>query len=419
MINLLLLLLIALSPGIGGPKVVEKTLPNGVKLIVKETKGKGIASVVIFFRGGQNGEKKKGETHLLFTLLLKGSRAYPSSYDVSLPFEKHGGYVYTSSGDDFSELGFSTVVSDLETALRVVRDVIENPLLREEDIEREKRNTLVALRSKRERGMEFAMENLRKLTYKGTPYETTPLGTEESVSSIERKDLLRRLEELRRGGNIVVSFAGDMPAEEALRLLEDTFRDIPPGKISMEERELPIEKGEVLRVKREGTQATILCAFNAPRKGSEDYYTFKVFSSALGDGMTSKLFVELREKRGYAYATYAFYPTRYSAPRLFAYIGTSPQKKENALRDLISVVKKPELTEEDVRIAKNKIVGDFLLDHQTRLRQAWYLGFYEVMGLGWRTDQEYPDRIRKVSLEEVNSAIERYIDKYHCVVVEP
>jgi len=418
-IRLLLILLTASISFAGGSKVVEKTLSNGIKLIVKETKGKGIASAVIFFRGGQNGEKVKGETHLLFTLLLKGSEKYPSSYDVSLPFESYGGYIYTSSGDDFSELGFSTQVDNLEKALSVVKDVLSNPLLREEDIEREKKNTVVAIRSKRERGMEFAMENLRKLTYKDTPYETTPLGTEESVSSITRENLLRRLKEVRRGGNMVVSFTGDLPAGRVLKLLEDIFGDIEPGTIDIEEREFPIEEEEVLRVKREGTQATILCAFNAPRKGTADYYTFKVLASALGDGMTSKLFVELREKRGYAYATYAFYPTRYSAPRLFAYIGTSPQKKEDALRDLLSIIREPKLTEEEVEIAKNKIVGDFLLDHQTRIRQAWYLGFYEVMGLGWRTDEEYPKRIKSVSLKEVEETIHKYIDKYHCVVVEP
>jgi len=263
------------------------------------------------------------------------------------------------------------------------------------------------------------MENLRKLTYKGTPYETSPLGTEESVGKIRKEDLTRRLEELRRGGNIVISIAGDMPAEEALPLIEKTFSSFPEGKLKIEEEENRIEKEEVIRVKREGTQATILCAFNAPSRKSNDYFTFKVFSSALGEGMTSKLFKELREKRGYAYATYAFYPTRLSSPRLFAYIGTSPEKKENALRDLIKVVKDPKLKEEDIEIARRKIVGDFLLDHQTRLRQAWYLGFYEVMGLGWKMDQEFPKRIEEVTPEDVNRAIVEYIDKYHCVVVEP
>ncbi len=413
---ILYLLLIALS--FGGP-VVEKKLSNGVKLIAKETEGKGIVSVVVFFRGGLNAEKIPGETHLLFTLLLKGSENYPSSYEISMPFEKYGGYIYSSSGNDFSEIGFSTKVEGLKEALSVIRDILSRPLLREEDINREKKNTVVAIRSKRERGMELAMEHLRKLTYRGTPYENSPLGTEESVAKISRDDLLQRLSHLVRGDNIVVAFAGDMRVQEVIALLEETFSDIPEGSIDVKPVNAPITDTKVVRVKREGTQATILCTFNAPFYRSEDYFTFKVLASALGDGMTSKLFQELREKRGYAYATYAFYPTRLSAPRLFAYIGTSPSKKEDALRDMVRIVKDPSLEEKDIEIAKNKIVGDFLLDHQTRLRQAWYLGFYEVMGLGWRMDEEFPRRVRNVSLEQVNDALERYIDEYHCVVVEP
>ena len=410
-------LLIGLS--FGGVRVVEKTLPNGIKLIVKETKGKGIVSGVIFFRGGQHRELKKGETHLLFTLLLKGSENYPTSYEVSLPFENYGGYIYSSSADDFSEIGFATRAEGLEEGLRVIKDILERPLLREEDIEREKKNTIVAIRSKRERGMEFAMENLRKITYAGTPYETSPLGTEESVASITREDLLKRLSELRKGGNMVVSVVGDVPAQKLLGVLEETFSWIEKGELELVDKENPVKESSVVRVKREGTQATILCAFNAPPKSSEDYFAFKVLSSALGDGMTSILFRELREKKGYAYATYAFYPTRVSSPRLFAYIGTSPEKKEEALRDMVSLVMNPDLREEDVELAKRKIVGDFLLDHQTRLKQAWYLGFYEIMGFGWKMDEEFPKRIEEIDTEGVRRSVSRYVNAYHCVVVEP
>jgi len=102
-----------------------------------------------------------------------------------------------------------------------------------------------------------------------------------------------------------------------------------------------------------------------------------------------------------------------------AYIGTSPEKKEDALRDMVEVVQKAGISPEDVELAKNKIIGDFLLAHQTRARQAWYLGFFEVMGFGWRMDQEYPERIRAVNFEDVKRLREKYLKIHHCVVVEP
>jgi predicted Zn-dependent peptidase len=403
----------------GGQKVMEKSLSNGIKIIVKETEGKGIVSGVIFVKGGKHGEEIPGLTHLTFTMLLKGTKSYPTSYDVSFPFEKYGGYIYSSSGDDFSEIGFAVKAEGFKEALAVLRELLTEPLFREQDLEREKKNTIVAIRSRRERGMELAMDSLRKLTFRGTPYETHSMGTEESVQRILREDLVKRFKELIRGSNIVVSIAGDMPAEEVFEAVSKALGDIPPGGKGIASRGRKIRKSEVIRVKRPGTQATILCAFNAPSKKEKDYFTFKVLTSILGDGMTSKLFRILREERGYAYATYAFYPTRLLSPRLFAYVGTSPEKKEEALRDLLTTVKDPPITAQDVRTARNKIIGDFLLDHQTRIRQAWYLGFYEVLGLGWKMDQRYTERIRRVTLKDVKRAVKKYIKDHHCVVVEP
>ena len=417
--SVLFFLIVFLTFAFGGTGVREYTLDNGVKVILKETKGKGIVSGVIFFRGGLHGERMKGETNLLFTMLLKGTKKYPTSADISYPFEKYGGYIYSSSGDDFSEIGFSTKVEGLKEGLTVIKDILLEPLFRKEDLKTEKENQIVALRSKLEKGMSYAYEELRKLTYRGTDYETSPLGREEDIKKITPEELKRRYEEIKKGGNIVVVLVGDFNGEKVLPILKDIFSVIPPGEYEIKGKDVIIERDEVIRVKREGTQVTILCAFNAPSKDSEDYYVFKVFNGILGEGMTSKLFRILREEKGYAYATYSFYPTRLHSPRLFAYIGTSPEKKEKALRDLIKVVKDRNFSEEELKLAKSKIIGDFLFDHQTRLRQAWYLGFFEVMGLGWRVDEEYTQKIEKVSLEEVKKAVEKYINNYHCVVVEP
>jgi len=399
--------------------VYEKTLPNGVKLIVKETQGKGLVAGVAFFRGGLHGERKKGETLLLFKLLLKGTESYPDSYAVSYPFEKYGGSVYADSSDDYSELGFATRVEGLKEALSVVKELLLKPLLREEDLEREKKNQIAAIRAKRERGFSLAYEELRKLTYAGTPYETSPLGTEESVSSITRDDLVRRKEELIRGGNAVVVLVGDLKAEEAFKLLEETFKELPPGSYPVKPFKKKIEKDALKRVKREGTQSTILCAFNAPEVNTDEYFVFKVYDSLLGEGMTSRLFRRLREEKGYAYATYSFYPTRLFSPRLFAYVGTSPHKTDEALKDLVDTVRDHRVTDEEVEIAKRKEIGSFLLAHQTRLRQAWYLGFFEVTGLGWETDLKYPEKIGAVTARQVSRAVKRFIGPYHCVVVEP
>ncbi|MEJ7620599.1 MAG: pitrilysin family protein [Aquificaceae bacterium] len=414
----IILLLFLLSLSFGGARVQEYILENGVKLITKETTGKGIVSGVIFIRSGTHGEKRRGLTNLTALLLTKGTKTY-SSYQIASTFEDYGGSIYASVSDDYVEIGFSTKVEGLKEGLRVIRSMLLEPLFSEEDLERERRNVLQAIRARREKGQELAVDALRRITYKGSNYEVFPLGLEEDVKAISREDVINRWQEILRSKNVVVSLVGDFKTEQVLPMLREVFSEIPEGEYPLNPVDVPMREDLLERVKRPGSQATVLCAFDAPEFNGREYFAFKVLDAVLGDGMTSKLFKELREKRGYAYAVYSTYPTRLSSPRLIAYIGTSPEKKEDALRDLVEVIKNSKITPEDVELAKNKIVGDFLLARQTRARQAWYLGFFEVMGFGWKMDSEYVDKIRSVSFEEVQALREKYLKIHHCVVVEP
>lgn len=414
----ILFLLMFLTLSFGGEKVREFVLDNGVKIILKETHGSGIVSGVIFIKSGVHGEKKRGLTNLTLSLLTKGTKRY-SSYDIASAFEDYGGSISTNTTDDYAEIDFATKVEGLRGGLEVIDSILYEPTFPEEDLEREKLNVINAIRSKRERGMDFAMEHLRALTFKGMDYEVSPLGKEEDIKSVSREDLIERWKDILKGKNVVVSVVGDFKSEDVEKMLRDIFSKIPSGSESFYQKDVYIEKDQVQKVKRPGAQATVLCAFNAPSLKSDDYFTFKVLTSALGNGMTSKLFKELREKRGYAYATYAYYPMRYFSPRMFAYVGTSPEKGDSALQDLIKVVQHAKLTEEDIKLAKSKLIGDFLLDHQTRLKQAWYLGFFEIMGFGWRMDEMYPDKVKGVSFEQVIKAQKKYLNMYQCVLVEP
>ncbi|NPB05458.1 MAG: insulinase family protein [Aquificae bacterium] len=402
-------------------KVLKEVLPNGVTILLKPTEGMGIAAGSVFIRGGILDETLPGSTHLTTYLLLKGSRRFDKDR-ISEVFEDYGGGIGASTADEYSIVEFATKVEGLKEGLEVLGSVLLEPLFPEEDVEREKKNALAAIRSRREHPFRFAYLELKKLTYRGTPYERDTLGDEESVLKFDRRWAQRRWEELLKGGRIVVSLVGDFEKPtEVLGLLRETFSAVPGGEFRYPEYRKEVERDELKTVKREGSQATILCAFNFPHYRSEEYWAGKVLNAVLGDGFTSLLFRELREKKGYAYATTSFYPTKVGSPRLFAYAGTSPEKAADAYRDMLSVIKEMPFGREEVEVAKRKIVGDWLMDHQTRARQAWYLGWFETIGMGFETDFEYADKIREVSFEEVLRVRERYLTAgpHHAVVVSP
>jgi predicted Zn-dependent peptidase len=408
----------------GGKVLIKKVLDNKITIIYKGTKGAGIIAGNIFFKGGslEDPEGKKGLTNLTFKMLLKGTRNY-DFVSLNKLFEDSGGYISTSVTEEYANIEFALRTKDFEEGLKRIQDLILNPLFPEEKLNQEKINVISQIKAKKEEGFSYAYDQLKKIIYKGTPYQYPVLGEIEDVETITVKDLKKRWNEITEGSRIVISIVGDMPFEKSEKLLKETFSKIKNEKdFKYPEYDLKI-KGETCKtLKREGAQSTIIVAYNAPEAKDKDYFAMKVLNGIIGSGFSSRLFQELREKRGLAYAVASFFPTRINMGRFFGYIGTAPEKTEEALKGMREVIGnyKSGITDEELKTAKEKIIGHFLLDHQTRVKQAWYLGWFETIGLGYEMDENYTKNIETVKKDDVISAWKKYIPEGNaCVVVKP
>ncbi|WP_457642141.1 M16 family metallopeptidase [Persephonella sp.] len=404
--------------------MIKNILPNGLTILFKETEGHGIIAGTVFVRGGslEDPKGKKGLTNLTLKMLLKGTKNF-SSYEINKVFEDSGGYISTSAGEEFSTIEFAMRTDDLKKGLKILKDIIYNPLFPEDKLEMEKSNVIAQIKAKKEEGFSYAFDELRKLIYKGTPYEYSPLGTVEDIKNIAAEDLKKRWKELLNGSRWVVSFVGDISYAEVEEDIKSVF-----GKINNTEKyQYPVYSYHITgenctELSREGAQTTILVAYNAPDAVDRYYFSMKVLNGIAGSGFTSRLFQELREKRGLAYAVGSFFPTRINMGRLIAYIGTAPEKTEEALKGIREVINSigEDITDEELKTAKEKIVGNFLLEHQTRAKQSWYLGWFEAIGLGYEMDEKYTDYINKVTKQEIIEAWKRYIPEGNiCVIVKP
>ncbi|WP_457621627.1 M16 family metallopeptidase [Persephonella sp.] len=404
--------------------MIKNILPNGVTVLFKETEGEGIIAGTIFIKGGsfEDSEGKKGLTNLTVKMLIKGSKNF-SSYEISKVFEDSGGYISTSVGEEFSTIEFAMRTKDLKEGLKILKDIIFNPVFPEDKLKIEKRNVIAQIKAKKEEGFSYGFDELRKQIYKGTPYQYSPLGKITDIRKITREDLKKRWDQLMNGSRWVVSFVGDMPYTEIESEVKEVFGRINKGV----EYQYPVYShyitGERCKtLKREGAQTTILVAYNAPQATDRFYFSMKVLNGIAGSGFTSRLFQELREKRGLAYAVGSFFPTRVNMGRLIAYIGTAPEKTEESLKGIREVFNSigEGVTDEELKTAKEKIIGNFLLEHQTRAKQSWYLGWFETIGLGYEMDQKYPEYISKVTRSDIVETWKRYIPEGNvCVIVRP
>ncbi|NPA54408.1 MAG: insulinase family protein, partial [Aquificae bacterium] len=162
-IFIFVLLLVFSAQIYGGERVIKEVLENNATILFKETKGMGIIAGSIFIKGGsiEDPEDKNGLTNLTVSMLLKGSKNF-SAFEISKHFEDSGGYIGTSTSEEYSTIEFALRTDDFIKALKIIKDIFENPLFPEDKLEIEKRNIIAALKAKKEEGFSYAYDKLRK-----------------------------------------------------------------------------------------------------------------------------------------------------------------------------------------------------------------------------------------------------------------
>jgi len=394
-------------------------LRNGLRVILKPEEGLEITSGALFFPVGNSLDPKGKEGLTLLTLKTAVKRSSLRNPDEFYSVQEVVGAPFVSEVSlDYSLLRFQSTSEGFSVYSELLLETLLNPDFSEENFKVERDSLLAAIRSKRENPFTLAYEKMMELTYRGTPYEKLPYGSEESVGRLTPRDCESWYGNFLIPKGAVLSLCGKLKGvEDFLRKLEE----IPPVEVEREGFSSEITEEKVAFVKREGSaQSFILLSLNAPSVESESYVDYKILNTILGEGIGSVLFQELREKKGFAYSTGSLYPSRLNSGRIFVYIGTSPDKEEEvrgALRELLK--KLPSFISGDsLERAREYFRGTYLLDHETRGKRAWYLGFWEVMGRGSEFDDAFLNKMDKVGIERVREVAESISrEPFHEVVV--
>jgi Predicted Zn-dependent peptidases len=376
-----------------------------------------IVAINIFLKGGAMDEPIKGLTNITTSLMGKKTTS-KTSQEINEVFENVGGFLRFKTYGDFITISIATKKANIKESIDTLKDILTNSVFEEETLEIEKQNVLSTLKSRKERPFDFTFDNLRKILYKNTPYEISSLGTEESVKSISLEDVKKRYADILNQEPIISVVADNLEDEdlETIKSVLDIFsksQGTPPVNICPK-----VDKDEVINIKRGGAQASIMCGYDAPLPiDKNEYFAFKVLNAMLGNGMSSVLFKILREEKGYAYAVNSSISTNIYCSKMIAYIGTSVEKSQSALEDLNDIIKNLEIDEEDITLAKQKLIGNFSLEHQTRFSKSYTMGYYELIGLGKDTVFDYENLVNKVSKEDIEHVYKTYINHHKCVVV--
>ncbi len=395
------------------PATLRTTLPNGMTVIAVENPVADIISARLFIKAGQLCETAEtaGLFDLLTAVIVKGTQR-KTSLEIAEVVESIGANFGADVASDYSTIGLKTVSADFETVLALAAEVLREPSFPDHEIELERRLILQGIKSLKEQPFGMAYNHLREAIYQGHPYGLSNSQTEQCMKAFTKADLQQAHSTYFRPDNMVVTIVGRISPSLAVKLVDQYLGDwqapnTPLPKVSFPEVTVAAQR---IVTTQETNQAFIVLGHLADAVSDKDYAALKLISTYLGNGLSSRLFVELREKQGLAYDVSAFYPTRLGKSQFVAYIGTAPQNLPVALAGLqaeIERMKTTPLTAEALQVTKNKILGQYALGKQTNGQIAQTYGWYEVLGLGLEFDDECQRAIASVTIKDVQGAAQR------------
>ncbi len=403
------------------PAIQKTVLKNGMTLITQPLEDSATVALKIFVKGGIGTEFIPGTASLTAATLMQGT-ATRTAEQISEELESRGMNLSVSADEDYVEITGTAIQKDLGELFEVLRDVLTHPAFEESQLAKKKEQLRQAIAANRDNPSAIALENLSLALYPMHPYGNTGKRVEDHLKLIRRQDVTDYYYLNFYPSNMVATAVGNFDPQVLSRYLESLYAPLPdcPGTTCPAADETasvppvpPLKASKTVETVKSQLAAVWMAEgwLAPPVDNIKDYVALKVLNSLVGTGMSSRLFVDLREKQGLAYVVGSFYPTRKEASRFVMYIGTDPANTDKVRQGFDAEIQRllnEPVPASELAEAKSKLIGSYALAHDTNSAQAFYLGLYEAIGAGYELDKRYPELIQQVTPEDIQRVVRKY-----------
>ncbi len=308
------------------------TLSNGLRIVTERMEGLQSAAIGIWVLSGGRHERpeQNGIAHFLEHMAFKGTKRR-SALDIAEVIEDVGGYINAYTSREATAYYARVLEADVPLALDVVADIVLNPVFDPAEIEVERGVILQEIGQAADTPDDVIFDWLQEKAYPDQPLGRTILGATDRIRAFNRADLQGFVAEHYSPANMVLSAAGSVDHDAIVAEAEVLFGALPQGKL-LEPAPARFIGGDT-RVEKQLEQAHLALAFESPDYTDPTIYTAQIYASALGGGMSSRLFQEVREKRGLCYTIFAQAGAHADTGMMTIYAGTSGED----LGDLASI----------------------------------------------------------------------------------
>jgi predicted Zn-dependent peptidase len=380
-------------------KFQKKVLDNGLTVLF-EKRDVDVTTVMLGVRYGSayDSAEEKGVAHFIEHLCFKGTEKRDVR-QIASEVEKIGGELNAFTHEEVTAYYVKLPSKHLDVAMDVIFDVFFNPIFPEDDVKKEASVICEEIKMYRDNPMRHTLEKIKENLYE-EPFSIFAAGKQEIVKAMTREQLMGKHDEVYVPGNSILCVVGNNDFDEVVAMAEKLSGEKKDGK------KLEVPKIALKNVRDEENrngleQANVALGFHFPMASEKGSYAAEIFSAILGGGMSSKLFAEVRGKRGLVYGVKSDLDIGKHYGYMIIWAGTDPSKIEEVKKICLEEFKKMgEISEEELSEAKIQVVGDRQVESEGCGETAVNLMMEEVQG----DASEYYNheaKINEVSLEDI------------------
>jgi Predicted Zn-dependent peptidases len=390
----------------------REVLPNGLTVISEQMQHLRSVSIGVWVKTGSRDEdpRSNGISHFIEHMLFKGS-ANRSAEDIARQVDSIGGNMDAFTAKECICFNMKVVDEHLPVAIDILSDLVLNPLFKEEDIAREKGVILEEIKMDEDSPDYLVHEIFTQSFFKDHPLGKPILGTRDTVKKFERSSVLEFYKQCFTPENIVVSAAGNLEHKKFVDLVKRHFAQLKPTKTNRKSRRPETASRIMLRNKKSLEQVQICMGVPSYPIAHEKRYASYILNSLLGGGMSSRLFQNIRERQGLAYAIYSDLSPYRDTGCLCVYAGTSRESAgkvvQSVVRELFRL-KSETVSAEELRRSKDQLKGSLMLSLESSTSRMSNLARQEMYFDHFFTLDELIERIEAVSADDLRAMAEEF-----------
>ncbi|MBL7211398.1 MAG: insulinase family protein [Desulfobacteraceae bacterium] len=402
------------------------TLSNGMRLIIKENTRVPEVSFTGAFLGGTRFERPTewGISNFVAKMLTRGTTERTIS-QIASTVESRAGTLGGFSGRNTLGVSGKFLSKDIYPGLELLADVILHPSFPEPEIEKARVDILAAIKAKKDRPVAQLFDLFYETLFQDSPYGHPPTGTEQSIRSMKRAELVKWYKMIAIPSNFVLVIVGDVSEEDLIPYVKTLFGGFAASshKLPYVPPEPPLKGPRVAHKERPTAQTHLTVGYLGADLESRENASMALVKTALA-GQGGRLFSRLRDKESLAYAITAFRRPGLDTGAFGVYLACDPTKlpiaKKAVFREL-DEVRRDGLTKDELETAKRYLLGNLRIGLQTNGNQASQMTLDELYGLGYDDLHRFIERIEAVTLEDIREATRKIIvpDGFVLVTVGP